>query len=117
MSCCGPLSVVVLGVEIEGGVAESVGVFDVGSAGGGVEDRGVGRRAARGFMDRSGCTGSGNSVAPESTRHVTAFCYSRLGNTRCYCMAQKRRVIADGLACQVDDRRVVAAPLIQSYIP
>ena len=63
-----------------------------------VEDREVGRRAARGFMDRSGCVGSGNSVAPESTRHVTAFCHSRLGNTRCYCMAQKRRVIAVGLS-------------------
>ena len=30
MSCCGPLSFVVLTAEIEGGVAESVGVFDVG---------------------------------------------------------------------------------------
>lgn len=112
MSCCGPLNVVVSGIEIEGGVAESaVGSMSV-PQGGGVEDCGVCRRAARRFMVWSGCAGSGNySVAPESTRHVTAFYYSRLGNTRCYCAAQKRKVTAAKLNCQVGASTRVAAVL------
>ena len=60
--------------------------------GGGVGGRVVCRRAARRFMVWSGCVGFGNSVASQSTSHVTAFCYSRLGNTRCYCKARKRIV-------------------------
>ena len=97
MSGCGSLGVVVLAVEIEGGAAESVGAFDVGPA----------RRRRRGswgvskggawFYGQVRLRGFGDSVAPESTRHVTAFCHSRLGNPRCYCTAQKRKVTVSEL--------------------
>lgn len=98
LDCCRPLSVVVLDVEIEGGVGEfDVRPQDV------VEDREVCQGAARRFMVWSSCVWvRGDSVARESTRHVTAFGYSRLGSTRCYCKARKRKATATKLSCQVD---------------
>ena len=89
---CGPSTVVSSDVKIDDGVAKSADEFDVGTA----------RRRGRELWDVSKGGASfyglvrlwgfgGDSVARESTHHVIAFYYSRLGNTRCYCAARKRK--------------------------
>ena len=84
-------------LEIEGGVAESVGAFDVGPARRRRRGSWGGSKGGAWFYGQVRLRGFGNGVAHESTRHVTAFCHARLGNPRCYCTSQKRKVTLNGL--------------------
>lgn len=53
----------------------------------------------------------GDSVARESTRHMTAFCSSQLGNTRAIVRLRKEKVTATKLNCRLTRRRVAAVPM------